>query len=149
MTGVFFKVKESKMFWRVRAGLMAVAVIAVTACASVQEGRGVALEDRVDAYYEALIAKNFRAAYLFFPPGYREQFSFEAHYRNFPPVAAYESASVVRKECATETACRVTTKVSLVFMGDIKELKGVRTSTTLPERWVHTEGVWWILPPRS
>lgn len=135
--------------FRCRALLPIVVSLFLAACAAVPAPvPEEALESRVDAYYAALISRDYRKAYEYFSPGYRSRYSFESHYTTYPPFARYEGARIIKKECATEDACRVTVMADLLFTGEVKELKGVRTSTAVPERWVRVDGRWWILPQR-
>lgn len=105
------------------------------------------LDRRIEAYYAALMARDYATAYEFLTPGYRAKQGIAGHYASFPPIVRYENAKLVKKECATENACRVTIMATFVFTADMKEVKGVRTSSTIPERWVYIDDEWWMLPP--
>lgn len=124
------------------------AALIVAGCATIGQDGATALERRVDSYYAALIKGDYRDAYGYFTPGHRKRFSFEQHYQAFPPIVRYESVKTLKKECATPESCKVEVLATFVFRTDMKELDGVRTTTTVPERWVQIDGRWWILPPR-
>lgn len=138
--------KFKRLFERL---LPLVVVGVISGCATTQPDDGKsALERRVGAYYEQLVAGEYRKAYEYFSPGHRKRFAFSEHYQAYPPVARFEEARIRKMDCKSDDACTVEMIATFVFQTDMKELDGRRLTTTLPDRWVRLDGKWWLLPPR-
>ena len=105
-----------------------------------------ALSERVEAYYQALIARDYKGAYQFFTPGYRSTWSVTDHYQIHPIIGTWLSAEVLSVDCVSEQACDVSVSTSFRFQENIEPLGGQEIPMDLKHRWLKTEGDWYYLP---
>ena len=104
------------------------------------------LRARVTAYFDALIAQDYKAAYQFFTPGYRSTWSATDHYQIRPVIGTWLSAEVLGVECVSEHACDVTVATRFRFAQGVVPLGGQEIPMDQKYRWLYTEGDWYHLP---
>ena len=105
-----------------------------------------ALRERVEAYYQALIAKDYKGAYAFFTPGYRTTWSVTDHYQIHPIIGTWLSAEVLSVDCVNEQVCDVVVRTSFRFKEEVEPLGGQEIPMDLKHRWLKTDGDWYYLP---
>lgn len=105
-----------------------------------------ALRERVTAYYQALIAKDYKGAYAFFTPGYRATWSATDHYQIHPIIGAYLDAEVLAVDCVSDAACDVTVHTRFRFNDNVAPLGGQELPMDTKHRWLKVEGDWYYLP---
>jgi hypothetical protein len=105
-----------------------------------------ALRERVEAYYQALIARDYKGAYEFFTPGYRSTWSVTDHYQRKPVIGTWQSAEVLSVDCVNEQACDVMVRTSFRFQKNMEPLGGQELPMDLKYRWLKTDGDWYYLP---
>lgn len=140
--------------------LAALTAVVLTACAAAPEKIAsgapqatpastpeAALRARVAAYYAALMADQYEAAYGFFPPGYRETWSAQAYYQIHPPVGKYLSVDPLSVKCASETVCDVVVSVRFRFAERQEVLGGIEVPMDVSSRWLNVAGEWYFVPP--
>lgn len=99
---------------------------------------------RVEARYAALVAKDYRKAYEFLTPAYRQGMPFISHQSAHRPLATYVSAKVLSVACVSDTACDAEIEIAYTDVEGVRfKPKGVVTSVH-PERWVKIDGQWWL-----
>lgn len=110
------------------------------------DARRAVLEQRVNAQWEALIRRDFPAAYTFTSPAYREAFSLEAYRRNFGTNArvAWRRIEVTSVNFTSEETATVGIKIYFVYH-DPQSQAPIEMSTYVQESWILAEGKWWRL----
>ena len=133
---------------RIAAGAAACSAVllALAGCASAPPAKPeVAVAERAQARYDALIAKNYKAAYEFLSPAYRARFNFENHLRARPIITTYTAAKVLSVECESDAACKtqieVTSKGLRVPAG--RGMPNWPITSVETEQWVRVDGQWW------
>jgi hypothetical protein len=110
--------------------------------------RRAVLEQRVTAKWEALIRRDFAAAYAFTSPAYREAFSLDAFKRNFGNGrVAWQRIEVVSVDFESDDAATVGIKIYIVYH-DLQSQKSLDMATHDQEFWVYADGQWWYLVKR-
>lgn len=106
-----------------------------------------ALEQRVLAKWDALIRKDFAAAYAFTSPGYRSLFSLDAFKRGFSiGKVAWQRVEVTGVDFKGDNAATVGIKIYFVYhQTQAENLNAVEMTTHTKESWVHVDGQWWYL----
>jgi len=105
--------------------------------------RRAVLEQRVNARWEALIRRDFAAAYAFTSPAYREAFSLDAFKRNFGSGrVAWQLIEVVSVDFEGDDAATVGIKIHIVYH-DPQTQKPIDMATHDQESWVYADGQWW------
>ncbi len=145
--------------------LTALAIALLTACAAtpektatgattpatqapaVAETPEAALRARAAAYYAALVAGQYEAAYGFFTPGYRATWPASAHYQIHPPAGKYLSADVLSVKCVSETVCDVVVATRFRFNDRENLIGGTEVPVDVSSRWLNVDGVWYFVPP--
>lgn len=103
------------------------------------------LERRVAAKWEALIRRDFAAAYVFTSPAYREAFSLDVFKRSFGNGrVAWRRVEVVSVDFKDDDAATVGVKIHIVYH-DPQSQKSLDMATHDQESWVYTDGQWWYL----
>ena len=105
-----------------------------------------ALRERVSAYYQALIAGDYKGAYEFFTPGYRSTWSATDHYQIHPIIGTWLSAEVLSVDCVSEYACDVMVSTRFRFSQNVEPIGGQEVPMDTKHRWLYTDGQWYYLP---
>ena len=127
------------------AGSLAAALVA--GCASVGAvflpAEDVVLK-RAQARWDALVERDWNAAYAFMTPGYRAVVPLKRYGNQFTGPAQWESAKATSAKCE-ETRCVVSVEISfrLLLPGHM----GRVDSTHVEEVWVREEGQWYKFEP--
>jgi len=127
---------------------LTLAALALVACATTGSpaARDKLVQERAQARWDALLARDFATAYDFASPGYRSSASvadFEIGFRSRR--VQYVSAEFQGLDCE-EAACTV--HIFVGYKVD-KPMTGVpewKSTSVIEERWIHTGGNWWFVP---
>ena len=101
------------------------------------------VEERAQARWDHVVAREFEQAYEFMSPGYRattplHEYMIDVMSR---PVR-WTSAEVIGASCL-EDVCRVSVEVTYQPIAAPGPLRNIRPTRTLEERWVRADGHWW------
>lgn len=116
----------------------------LTACATTPHSREDEVAQRAQARFDALVARDYKAAYGFFTPSFREKFAYDDYIRARPPRAVFVSSRVVKVDCISEAACDVEMENSYKSPTGVKGAPKGEITRVTSERWVKTEGLWWL-----
>jgi hypothetical protein len=133
--------------WRV-IGILALAMVTLSGCATTPAARDRAIEQRAQARWEALLARDYAAAYQYLSPGYRSTTSatdFEIGIR--ARRVQYLSAEYQGHSCE-EAACTVQIIVGYRVVRPVAGLPEWKSSSLVEERWIESDGQWWFLPEK-
>lgn len=101
-----------------------------------------ALESRVIARWDALVARNFELAYTFETPSYRKVYD-AAHYKGkFGDRVAWLGARVSKVKDLGGGVAEVMVKLRFKAAVPIPGMSVVQEETNLKEKWVQEEGTW-------
>lgn len=128
------------------AVLFALALLA--GCSTVPAKPEEAVAQRAQARYDALIAKDYKKAYAYFTPAFREANVYESWIRSRPPRADFLSARVLKVECHSADACAVDMETSYESPRGVRAAPKGSIERVTPERWVRVDGQWWLFQPR-
>lgn len=104
-----------------------------------------ALEQRVNAKWDAMIRKDFAAVYALTSPAYRGVSSLAVFKRKFSVGrVAWRRIEVVDVDFKGDDAAIVGINVHLVYY-QAQPGEEVEMTTYLQESWVHVDGQWWYL----
>lgn len=103
------------------------------------------LEQRVTARWDALIRRDFEAAYSFNSPSYRELFPLNAFKSQFGDGAAWRRVEVVKVELKGEDAATVGINLYFGYHHLSAEKPEVEIKTYVQEPWVSVDGQWWYV----
>jgi hypothetical protein len=106
--------------------------------------RQAALEKRVMAKWDALIRRDFAAAYSLTSPAYRALYSLDAFKRSFGGQVAWQRINVVDVKFKGDNAALVGINLHFVYH---RELDGqlLDLASYVQESWVQVDGQWWSL----
>lgn len=103
------------------------------------------LEKRVAARWEALIRRDFAAAYEFTTPAYRKTSSLDAFKRNFGNgKVVWRRVDVVSVDFQGDKAATVGVKIHILYYPP-QSVQPVEMATHDQESWVYEDGQWWCL----
>lgn len=107
--------------------------------------RRVALEQRINAKWDALIRRDFAAAYSLTSPAYRSLSSLDDFKRKFAVGrVVWRRIEVVDVDFKGDDAAVVGINVHFVYYQAQPE-KTVEMTTYVQESWVQVDGQWWFL----
>ncbi|GAB4181787.1 MAG: hypothetical protein Tsb002_02190 [Wenzhouxiangellaceae bacterium] len=152
---------NSKLYWCV---LALAAVLALSGCAgdggqrdgspsnddgaaaASASGVGDTLEDRAMARWNALIKRDYAAAYPYYTPGYRLTTPLLQFIDNFPGGRViWSEAQYVDEEC-TDVRCIVRLDLTYSFLNPVPGVDSVVNTRLIKETWVLLDGVWYFSP---
>ena len=133
--------------------MLAAFVLALAACtgsptrSSAGQDPHAALQQRVEAYWQHLIAREYDQAYTYLTPGYRSTYSEQDFSRmNRRNPVEWRSAQWQEAECETQDSCNVKLMASYAV-----RMPGAGQVTSMREqeqRWIRSGGQWHHLPER-
>jgi len=100
------------------------------------------LRERVEGRWQALIARDFRAAYDFETPSYRAMNPFEKFHGRFGGAVIWHVVRVVEVRYDDPTVARVKVAVDYsapTSWGD----QAAKATTHISETWLKRDGQWW------
>lgn len=117
-------------------------------CASVEPvAPEQAVAQRAQAYFDAVIAKDYKTTYAMQVPSYRSRYTYEAHVlRSAGTGINILTARVLRVNCPSAEACVATVEVSYKAEG-LRAPVEWPVTTMLEDRWAHIDGAWRRMPP--
>lgn len=102
------------------------------------------LKQRATARWDALIRKDFKAAYAFNSPSYRELYSLDSFRSRFGQKVAWRRIEVVDAVLKGEDAATVGLYLYFGYSHPQAE-KTFEMKTYIQETWVRVDGQWWYL----
>ena len=129
-----------------RAVLASLGLALLTACAASPAARDKLIQQRAEARWAALLARDYAQAYAFSSPGYRSGASvvdFEIEIRSRR--VQYTSAEYQGHSCE-DAVCTVSMRVSYQVVRPAPGVPKWESSSVIEERWINTEGNWWFVP---
>ena len=127
-----------------RVMLAGLAAVTVWGCASLSGSspaadKEAAVKANAQARWDALIKRDYPAAYAYFSPGTRDTYPLAAYEERMrAAVVIYRAAKVDKVECEAEVC-----KVTLTLTYDHAKFKGVQTP--LVESWIIDQGKAWFV----
>jgi len=119
------------------------AVQASPSAEAVQARRAV-LEQRVTAWWDALIRQDFPAAYSFTSPGYRKTYSLDAFKGRFDKKSNWRRAEVLNIDFKSDDSAIVGINMHFVYHQP-QTGKALDMQNYIQEPWVFMDGQWWYL----
>ena len=108
------------------------------------EAQQAALKQRVMSKWDALIRRDFAAAYAFTSPSYRELFPLNVFKSKFGNKVAWRRVEVVKVELKGEDAATVGINLYVGYYQPQSE-KTLEMKTYVREPWVRVDGQWWYV----
>lgn len=104
------------------------------------------VQRRAQEHMDALIAMEWEKAYNFFSPATRSIKPFEVYANRMKGGSILRKSAVVEKVECEEDLCRATIKLDYLYMGNIAQMRGQEMDTRFEEKWVFSDGNWWVSP---
>ena len=135
---------------RLQAVLTAlICILTVASCATTsKDNSDQVIPQRAQERWDALLAKDYAAAYAFATPGYRSSNSvtdFEIEVRSR---RVLYTAAEYREHRCEDTVCTVKIAVNYRVVRPAPGVPEWKSSSVVEERWVFSEREWWFLPEK-
>lgn len=98
---------------------------------------------RAKTYYQALVDKDYTAAYEHLTPAYRAQVSKIAHFARFNPPFTYVGMDVHKVVCQGADLCMATVVIRYKDVQGLRAVPSGEHSNVFEERWIREDGEWW------
>ncbi len=134
--------------------VMCCLALVMAACGS-QPGRkagddvaaGVSLEQRAEERWSALSSKNFRLAYRYLSPGYRNIVTMESYEAQMSTKTVdWLSGKVTGTECENETLCTVDIYLEFEINMHMPGVGKQQSFQPVTENWIAVEDAWYFVP---
>jgi hypothetical protein len=125
---------------------MGLALLTLAACATSPAARDKAIQQRAQARWDALLAKDYATAYSYLSPGYRSSVSVTDYEINVRARRVQYLSAEYRSHSCEEAACTVEIMVGYKVDRPLSRLPEWKGTSLVEERWVFTDGKWWFLP---
>jgi hypothetical protein len=128
--------------------LLPLCLLALAGCAtsSPTAARDALIQQRAQARWDAILARDYATAYSYMSPGYRSATSitdFEIGIRSRR--VQYLSAEYNSHDCQ-EAVCTVKMMVGYKVVRPVAGLPEWKSGSLLEERWINSDGGWWFVP---
>lgn len=118
--------------------VLALTTVALSGCALFEpRSPELAVKERAQARWDALVKGDTKTAYSYLSPGSREVLSFEAYDASINK-GFWKSVKVEKVECASSDSCEASGTMEYAF-------RGKRIGTSFHETWVRSGSQWWYL----
>ena len=125
--------------------LMLTGLIALLAACSDPRPAAEVVEERAQARWEAMVARDFQAAWEYYTPGYREQMTaaeFEGEMARRP--VKWTAAEVFAVDCPEdEPRCEVRVRVDYQAQAAVPGVGMLQSKSGVTEIWLQIGGEWW------
>jgi len=101
---------------------------------------------RAQEHMDALIAMDWEKAYNYFSPATRSVKPFEVYVNRMKGGPIMRKSAVVEKVACEEDLCKVTINLDYLYMGNMAQLRGQEMDTRFQEKWIFSDGNWWLSP---
>jgi hypothetical protein len=131
---------------KIRTGLSALAVVALLiGCATAPDIPEQTVEERAQARWDHLVARQFGQAWAYYSPGFRattsaEDFTFDMVRRQ----VRWTAAEVLSSECQGDR-CQVFYRVEYKPATGPTHFRDMALNRTQEESWIRSEGQWWYV----
>lgn len=123
--------------------LLAAAILALGACGPAPEPEQ-SLEERVVARWQHMIERDFKAAWAYYSPGFRQGTPQEDFARDMErrPIR-WHGVEFISLECQEEV-CRASVEVQYQPIGAPGEQSQMTLERVIEEQWVRQDDEWWF-----
>lgn len=103
---------------------------------------------RAAGRWDAIIAGDFRSAFGFLSPGMRRVVPFKYYQSKVKAaVTDWVEARVESAVCEIDV-CALAIRVGFVYKGGLGLMKDQASSSLIREKWLFSDGEWWLVPDR-
>ncbi|MEJ2611475.1 MAG: hypothetical protein P8179_15680 [Candidatus Thiodiazotropha sp.] len=102
---------------------------------------------RAEAYWAAMLAKDYVGAYAHLAPGFRAKVSDKVYAARFAGKTTFRNAEINKIECAPEV-CDLVVDTKYTVSGIPPFNMDVDAGRAWKQRWILFEGDWWLLPDK-
>jgi hypothetical protein len=135
---VEFRLWKHGVSGALKQAVAAVLAVMLSSCAAMAPSSPeVAVKERAQARWDAMVKGDFNAAYGYLSPGSRSVVSVQDYGASLRR-GFWKSATVEKVECGSAQSCEVLATIEYETMGR-------RTKTPLRESWIRDGSEWWYL----
>ena len=124
-----------------------VLLLLLAGCASMMMTPEERVAKRAAEHQQARLEYDFEKAYSFTSPGYRQTTPYKLYLAGMGPSIKRTGFEIKQVVCS-EIVCDVTVSLSYKYVGlaASKMGKDFETSRNLEEKWINSDGEWWLVP---
>jgi hypothetical protein len=141
--------KHPRNSWPAARLAVLAALAALSAACATTPTQDDPMLERAQARWDAIIERDYDAAYALYSPGYRSAHSrtdFEIGLRSRR--VTWKSASYREHRCE-DKVCTVTFDVEFVAPRPVPGLEKWDGTSAIDDTWIQTSGEWWYVPPKD
>ena len=121
----------------------------LSACASMAPTPEERLAERAQARWDALLVKDYAAAYSYYSPGHRAKGSAaDLEIKLRMQRVKWTAAKVLDTDCAGDI-CTVNIELDYQIASPVPGVDAWNGFDKAAEQWVKVDGEWWFVPPKD
>ncbi|MCU7892251.1 MAG: hypothetical protein KZQ78_11815 [Candidatus Thiodiazotropha sp. (ex Ustalcina ferruginea)] len=146
---VIDRVVNAKVGYVGWAWVLLVCMLMLTACAggikpSSNEER---VRAKVEAYWAAMVAKDYPVAYAHLAPGFRTRVSEDAYMKRFAGKTTFHEAKISKVDCDIEVCNLVVDSQHTIHAIPPFDMD-LDTAGAWEQKWIYSGNAWWLLPKK-
>ena len=119
----------------------------MSACQDPEKGK---LDNRVMDYWNAKINKDFKVAYQYLSPGWRENESENSYIRRIgASTVKWLAVEIKRKECKQTDLCKLFIEIIYEYQFKGVGSKKIKVPALVGENWILKSNVWYHIPTET
>jgi hypothetical protein len=124
--------------------LLMASTMLLTACQDKEDGK---LDNRVLAYWNFKINKDFKSAYEYLSPGWKKNENIDGYViKMYSGKINWTGVKIIDKQCEKVNVCSVKVEITYEYQFKGAANNKIEVSTVLTENWIMKDNVWYNLP---
>jgi hypothetical protein len=133
----------------VRATMGVLLLALVSACATVAPTQDEIIAERVQARWDALIARDYAKAYSYYSPAYRSRSTaVDLEIKLRMQRVKWIGAKYVSHSCSGDV-CTVDVDLKYQMAKPVPGVSSWGSVNRIQEQWIKVDGQWWFVPPKD
>lgn len=124
-------------------------VLLLTACAGgiKSMSKEQRVKAKVEAYWAAMVAEDYAAAYAHLAPGFRTRVSEDAYMKRFKGKTTFHESKVSKVDCDIEV-CNLVVDSKHTIHAIPPFNMDLDTTGAWKQKWIYSGEAWWLLPKK-
>lgn len=143
------KMKKQRILTRITAIACFLLFALLSGCATAPQTNDEIVAERVQARWDAVLARDYETAYSFYSPGFRSTRSVADLEINLRLQRVRWTNAAYRDLSCTGDSCTVRVDLTYKVGSPVPGVDTWNGFDLIEEQWVRTGGEWWYIPPKK
>lgn len=138
--------KRNNLISNIRLIAYALLLALLAGCAANGTTKKQSIEERVDSYWQLVLAGDYVGSYEYTSPGFRSSVTLNQYQRSMLlKKVKWEQADFIESDC-TDITCKVAISLKYTVFAAVPGVKSFTSSQKIIESWVLADGAWYLVP---